>query len=67
MTVSVDVEPARAPLPSAHGVDGGDGVCADCLWCEENFERDCTVPTDPKCAWCGHCLGNHVDTTEAAE
>jgi len=45
----------------AHTVDDGDGVCGDCLWCEENTGADCNVPADPKCAWCGHCLGNHSE------
>jgi hypothetical protein len=43
-----------------HVIDDGDGVCGDCLWCDENTDSDCIVATDPKCAWCGHCLGNHA-------
>lgn len=42
-----------------HEVDDDDGVCGNCLWCQENVESDCIVPSHPKCAWCGHCLGNH--------
>ena len=56
----------RAWVPDHyHIVDAGDGVCGDCLWCEENVEDDCNVPDDPKCAWCGHCLGNHSEPDES--
>jgi hypothetical protein len=48
-----------------HVVDDGDGICGDCLWCEENVDNDCNVPGDPKCAWCGHCLGNHAQEDTA--
>jgi len=48
-----------------HEVDDGDGVCGDCLWCQENVESDCIVASDPKCAWCGHCLGNHAERIAA--
>jgi hypothetical protein len=50
--------------PQQHVIDDGDGVCGDCLWCQENVESDCIVPDDSKCAWCGHCLGNHADKVE---
>jgi hypothetical protein len=44
-----------------HFVEDGDGVCGDCFWCQENTELNCIVPSDPKCHWCDHCLGNHDD------
>jgi hypothetical protein len=53
-----DADPIDS-LVTAHVIDAGDGVCGDCLWCDENIESDCIVPDDAKCAWCGHCLGNH--------
>lgn len=52
--------PEQSYVPSPpHVIDAGDGVCETCLWCDENAESDCIVPSDSKCDWCGHCLGNH--------
>jgi len=40
--------------------------CDDCLWCEQDPDRDCINPDDEKCQWCGHCLGNHAEDDPAS-
>lgn len=34
--------------------DAGDGVCANCPWCDANLDYAADTEGRGTCAWCGH-------------